>query len=227
MESKQIASKQTILNEIKYLRGMQNFLIDTRNSNRYCIMVKENLGRTAYCFSTPIYNIDTRKLVNQEFCKTKFGFVLKGSNGTVTICQNRCTFENQEGKAVVSLKDIPAIYDPQSDDQSFVTVFPTLNGLRFLVKRSRIDISVESEIVQENIRFNSSCFSIMREKFRPFLSVSTLYASNEKGFFAPVNIKHSDNGFKKYELELSHNVQDGTFFLKSIYMNRSCFRIQQ
>ena len=42
---------------------MKDYLIDQRNSNRYRVMVKESLGYTAYCFSTPIYSAYTRSLI--------------------------------------------------------------------------------------------------------------------------------------------------------------------
>ena len=204
----------TALSEIKYLRGMQDFVIDRRNSNRYLIMVKERLGHTAYCFSTPIYNADTRKLVNQEFCKTKSGYVFRGSNSIISICQNKCTFENREGKVIVSLKDTPTIQDSKSSGQSPITVTPTLNGLRFIIKGKKFDFVLKSETKQESIRFNPSCFSIMREKFRPFLSVSVLYAMDRKGTFAPVEMKYTDKGAKNYELVLSNDVQDGTLMFE-------------
>lgn len=70
-----------MLGEIKYLRKMQDFLIDTKNSNRYRIMVKEPLGHTAYCFSCPIYDIRTRKLIHTDFEKT-------GDKGTVLLSPN-------------------------------------------------------------------------------------------------------------------------------------------
>lgn len=64
----------SVLNEIKYLRGMNDFLIDSRNSNRYRVMVKEQIGYTAYCFSTPIYNLNTGKMIIPKFEKTSNGY---------------------------------------------------------------------------------------------------------------------------------------------------------
>ena len=69
----------SVLKEIKYLRGMKDFLIDKRNSNRYCILVKEPIGKTAYFFSTPIYNNITKTLVQTNFIKSKNGVLFKGS----------------------------------------------------------------------------------------------------------------------------------------------------
>ena len=37
-------TKNTVLKEIKYLRKMQEFVVDTRNSNRYQIITREHDG---------------------------------------------------------------------------------------------------------------------------------------------------------------------------------------
>lgn len=213
IESRKIRTK-TVLSEIKYLRGMEDFIIDTRNSNRYRIMVEEKLGHTAYCFSTPIYNVDTRKLIHLAFNKTELGYTFQGSNGTISVCQNRCVFENRDGKAVVILKDVPTLYGTEDHAQSPIIVLPTLNGLRFITKGKHLSILLKSETKQESIRFNPTCFSIMREKFKPFLSVSALYANDGKGTFAPVEMKYSDKGAKSYELEFFHEVQNGMFMFE-------------
>ena len=204
----------TVLSEIKYLRGMQDFVIDRRNSNRYRVMVKEQLGHTAYCFSSPIYNADTRKLIHLNFDQTKSGYTVKGSNGMISVCQNRCVLENRDGRIVVSLKDAPMTQGTKEKTQSAVTVLPTSNGLRFVVEGKTFKFLLKSEAKQNSIRFNPTCFSIMREKFKPFLSVATLYATNGKGVFSPVEMKYQDKGSQTYELELFHEVQDGTFLFE-------------
>jgi hypothetical protein len=103
----QIQQRNVALNEIKYLRGMQDFLIDPQNSNRYRIMVKESSGHTAYCFGVPIYNIHTGKLVRPSFEKTKEGYLFQGTSGTVSLCKNRFVFETKEGRAIVFIPEIP------------------------------------------------------------------------------------------------------------------------
>lgn len=201
----------TILSEIKYLRGMQEFLIDQRNSNRYRVMVKEKLGHTAYCFSTPIYNTDTRKLIRLDFTKTKSGYIFKGSNGTISVCQNRCVLEGKDGRVIIMLNNSPMVQGNKNFISSPIIVLPTLNGLRFVVNGRTLKFTLKSETKQEGIRFTPSCLSIMREKFKPFLSVSSLYASNGKGDYAPVEMKYSDKGNQTYELEFFHDIQNGRF----------------
>lgn len=174
-------------------------------------MVKEKLGHTAYCFSTPIYNADTRKLVCLDFIKIKSGYTFKGSSGTISICQNRCVLEGKDGRAIIILNEIPVIQGNKNSDSSSVTASPTLNGLRFAVNGRTLKFTIKSEAKQESICFTPSCFSVMREKFKPFLSVSALYVKDGKGMFAPVEMKYSDKGNQTYELEFFHDVQNGRF----------------
>ena len=199
----------TILKEIKYLRGMNDFLIDKRNSNRYRIMVKESIGNTAYCFSTPIYNNKTKALVQIIFEKNKNGVSFKGSNGLFSVVQNRCVFENQDGRCIVSMSDVPEIYDRQDVSKSNVFVTPTLCGLRFTVKGNRFNLQLKSQIKQDSIRFNSLCFSVMQEKFKPFLSLASLYARDEKCNVLPVEIKYQDKGNQNYDISLFHSGTSG------------------
>ena len=188
---------------------MNDFLIDKRNSNRYRVMVKEAIGHTAYCFSTPLYNNKTKQLVQPHFEKIKNGFSVKGTNGFISIIQNRYVFENHEGKCIITTSDIPHIHEENNLPQANITISPTLCGLRFTVKSNHFSLQLKSETKQESIRSNSLCFAVMREKFKPFLSLATLYALDGKGVFLPVELKYQDKGNQTYDICLFHNSVGG------------------
>lgn len=204
----------TVLNEIKHLRGMQGFLIDRRNQNRYTVVVKEDVGYTAYCFSTPIYNDSSKKLIHLGFEKTKMGYIFDGSNARMTICQNRCVLERKDGAAVITLDKSPAILGFDVAPTSNVTVIPSLNGLKFIVKGNSLRFFLKHTSRQEYIRFNPSCFTVMREAFNPFLSISALYAEDRNGTFSPVEIKYAHQGNQNYEIQLSHDIPNGQFLFE-------------
>ncbi|MBR5786598.1 MAG: hypothetical protein IKY41_07890 [Clostridia bacterium] len=201
----------SVLNEIKYLRGMNDFLIDSRNSNRYRVMVKEQIGYTAYCFSTPIYNLNTGKMIIPKFEKTSNGYYFKGTNGTISVCQNRCVFETREGRIIIFLQEKPEIKDKYNQRCSNINITPTFNGIRFVVKQNNLDLLLKSEIRQESIYFNANCFSVMSEMFKPFLSVAPLYASDGKDCFSPVAIGYQDKGNQSYKISLFHDIDNGSF----------------
>ena len=211
---RKVCKYSTVINDIKYLREMKDFLIDQKNSNRYRIVVKEPMGHTAYCFSTPIYNVDTRKLVIPKVEKNKNGYSYKGSNALVSVHQNRCVFENREGRCIVFLNESPVIKGEKRNSKSSIIIIPALNGLRFFVKGNNISLQIKSEVKQQGIRFHSTCFSVMSEKFKPFVSVACLYASDGNGTVSPVELKYKDVGNQTYELSFSHDVPTGSFFFE-------------
>lgn len=204
----------TALNEIKYLRKMQDFLIDQRNSNRYRVVVKESLGQTAYCFSTPIYNTHSRKLVRTVFEKNKNGYFFKGSCGSISIHEKRCVFETKEGRIIIFLNEVPAIQEDTKQSQCNVVIAPTLNGVRFVAKGNQLNLQLKSETKQESIRFHSTCFSVMSEEFKPFISVASLYASDGKGNFSPVQMEYQDKGNQTYDISFFHEIKDGSFLFE-------------
>lgn len=193
---------------------MQDFLIDQRNSNRYRVIVKESLGHTAYCFSTPIYNAYTRKLVRTDFEKVKNSYSLIGSNGSISIYQNRCVFETKEGRIIIFLNETPGIQGDKHQPQCSVIIAPTLNGMRFVVNGNRLNLQLKSETKQESVRFHSTCFSVMSEEFKPFLSVATLYAHDGKGSYSPVEMNYQDKGNQTYDISFFHNIKNGSFLFE-------------
>lgn len=207
-------SCNTVLNEIKYLRGMHDFLIDRRNSNRYQVVVKEPLGHTAYCFSTPIYNTHTRRLVHMAFEKSKDGYSFKGSNGSISIHQNRCVFENKNGRVVVFLSETPTVQRDNHQLHPKITVTPTLNGIRFSVNENQLHLLLKSEVRQAGVRINSTCFSVMSEEFQPFLSVAALYSQDRNGNFFPVEMSCQDTGDQTYDISLFHENKNGRFLFE-------------
>lgn len=188
---------------------MSDFIIDKRNSNRYRIVVKESVGNTAYCFSTPIYNIKTRTLVQTNFITSKVGTSFKGTNGLVSVNQNHCIFENEDGRCTIFMSETPEIYKKDTASESSLIIAPTLCGLRFTVKGNRFQLQLKSEIKQDSIRFNSLCFSVMKKQFQPFLSIASLYARDENSEVLPVEIKYLDKGNQTYDISLCHSGKNG------------------
>ena len=203
IEKQKTQQPDTVLREIKYLRGMKDFVIDRRNSNRYRVLVRETVGLTAYCFSAPIYNTSSRQLVHRNFEKIHNGYAFKGSNSTVSVCENRCVLENADGRAIILLQESPTLNGVKKATPSAVTVTPTLNGLRFSARNKNIRFLLQSEAKQESIRHTPTCFTLMKEAFKPFLSVAALYAADEKGNLFPAELSYRDKGAQTYEVELS------------------------
>lgn len=155
----------SVFSMIRSLRGGQDFTVDPNNRNRYCVLVKEPYGRTAYCFSTPIYELQSRKLVNLQFTPTEEGDVFQGSHGCITVKGNQVVLKNDNGTVYMTL--------PPN-----VQLHPTMNGVAVTATTSakkpfvKVKLRVDKPFFQ--IRANEKYFAFMQEEFRPFASLSAL-----------------------------------------------------
>ena len=76
---------RSVLKEISRLRKGKPISVDRHNSNRYRVVVQEDDGsKTAYYFSTPIYNNKTRKMVDAKFKSSDGTIYATGSNANIT-----------------------------------------------------------------------------------------------------------------------------------------------
>lgn len=199
--------RTSILEELRALRGKQELIVDPRNQNRYRILIKEPYGTTAYCFSTPVYELQSRKLVSLKFVPMEEGFVFQGSNGCMTAKGNQMEMKNDNGTVTVTF---PAgIFASQAVGLSCgnAEVRPTLNGFVVTVR------SVEKPVMKLTlrasnpflpVRANEKYFALMQEEFRPFMSVSALYARDADGTGCyPVRITYAKADDRSYTVELS------------------------
>ena len=80
---------KSVLGEISKLRKGLPIVIDYNNSNRYRVVAKEDDGsKTAYYFSTPIYNYKSRGLIDGKFHSNGGAVYAVGSNASITVFKN-------------------------------------------------------------------------------------------------------------------------------------------
>lgn len=186
------------LEEIKYLRGMCNFEVDTQNNNRYRILVKENDGQTSYCFGLPIYNIRTRKLITPKVMRRKNGYKVEGTNCSVDIIDKRCAFKS--GKDIVIFEFENQVSTSKRNE--YVQVDASLNGVRFNVNSNYIRFTVDARNIAHTIRLSKSSFSLMKDQFKPYLTIAALYSMDEKINFSPLNFRYTVIEDGIYSLEI-------------------------
>ena len=92
---------KNILEVISHLRKADDFETDRENYNRHKIVIKEPSACTAYCFGTPIYNLRNGKIVSLKFNDQKEIKKFDGSNCSVSVNKNTCSFENEKGKLIL------------------------------------------------------------------------------------------------------------------------------
>lgn len=181
---------------IRTLRGGENFTLDTENRNRYRLLVKENIGHTAYCFSTPIYNLYSGKLISLGFEKKDEKLCFEGSNSRVVVYDRSCVFENQKGKITVFFDT--SILPTNTE----FTINPIFNGLMFNVKKNRLHFRVKLENCKGDIRFNDQSLSFMCDQFVPFASISCLCAFDKEENSVPLELSFTEQGNGEFDVEI-------------------------
>lgn len=168
------------INEIAYLRGSRDFLIDTQNNNRYRIMVKEKSENISYCFSCPIYKGGDGLIINTELAEDNS---FSGTNCFIKSKEKAITVKNSTISAEILFSEK---YE----------IVPTQNGAKLVFKANTVDLSLKYSGYARDIRNGGNWFAVMTDKFTPCLSINALYGYSPKGIF-PITLAYS-------------NTQDGT-----------------
>ena len=217
---------QSILSEISKLRLGAPIVIDYRNSNRYRLVVQESNGtKTAYYFSTPIYNKKTRNLVDMKLRPNGETVSTTGSNANIMLSHN-LLMENDEGSFLMKLPQKPNLVSSQEAHCGSYTISPTTNGV--MVKCDIGDNVVSAFTVETgqpylNIRANDRCFVLMKEEFRPLVVLSCIGSLDASGsVFAPAKLEYQKITDKTYNISVSatSSLARAVLFEVNMYENK-------
>ncbi len=207
------------IDEIKYLRK-GNFTVDTDNRNRYAIVVKEAIGKTAYCFGTPIYNAISGKLVLPKFQLSHHKKTYDGSNCHIEIENNLVSFEKQQNSFKMAFDEQINIYPNKSN---YISAIPTLNGIQVVVKDSKVKFQLNADCTYSYVKANSVNVSIMKDMFLPIVSISALYALSTEGKCYPVEMQYSELSNDTYEIVLFSSHNDSSIFFEVNFYEQKLF----
>mgnify|MGYP004526970161 CR=1 FL=1 len=193
----------SVVDEIKRLRSGK-MRVDYNNNNRYCAVLDEDNGsKTAYYFTTPIYNIKTRRAIDLRFLKTDTAINFFGSNSIVTI-NNDITMQSDCGSCRVLMQEPVTYVCERKLKCGNSTMYPTTNGLMFSTASDKITFEIQTEAPIFDIRYNEKYFSVMSEKFRPFITVSCIGAADRSGnIIAPAKISYRKSEERKITATVS------------------------
>lgn len=212
--------------EVQKNRSERTFTIDYHNSNRYCLVLQEIDGsKTAYYFSTPIYNRDTRKLIDISFRLTNGNICTTGSNSQITLADS-VLMTNVEGSCSIKLPQNCDFVSSKEARCGNITLNPTVNGVVFkcAIKKNEKNcfiVNVAEPFL--NIRANDRCFALMRERFKPFVVFSCIGAADKTGdIIAPAKIEYQKLTDNKYRLEFSSTspMAEYIIFEANLYENK-------
>lgn len=208
---------KTVLREVCELRKENIFELDNKNSNRYSIVVNESDGKTAYCFSTPIYNTETKKLVYRAFEKHGEAFVFKGSNTLVTVHKNMLILKNAEGNIIIDLPNAAFDLDNGVLRSETCELTPSLNGCMICIKKKEHQIKLRLDNPFLEVRHNTKCFALMEDTFKPFVTISAIPSHNNCGKCVPSRIDYSIENVRTYNLLLSSKEGNEIYFEVNLY----------
>lgn len=209
-----------VLNEALKFREPQNIDIDNNNINRYCIIFNEADGsKTGYFFSSPIYNKNTNKLVDNAFVNIEDGFLAAGSNARITVKKNIC-LENEHGKCEVILNKNINKHSDYELTAGNDRIGLTTNGVFYKVNLSNTNVfEFEIEVSKPflTIRSNNQSFALLEDKFLPFLSVSCIGTIDEsEKVISPIKLDYQKLTDNKFKIIISSNNNLGQYMLFEI-----------
>lgn len=216
----------SILSEIIKLRKGETPVIDYSNSNRHCLIALENNGtRTAYCFSVPIYNRKTRKIVDARFHKTSGGaFKANGSNAEIT-AEKAVYINNKDGSCKIELPGEAMFESGENVRYGIADVSPTLNGILIratLAANQPYEITLSPSRPFMGVRANDRCFSLMKEEFKPFATASCMGAVDGAGrIIASCALNYQKNNDREYALTFTHSSPFGAALLFEINLHEN------
>lgn len=190
------------------------------------MVVQENNGtRTAYCFSTPIYNRKSLKLVDMRFRANGDTAYAVGSNASITLSHN-VLMENAEGSVSLELPQKPTLISPQEARSGPCVLSPTTNGVvvRCDIKsNSANSFVIETDQPYLNVKANDRYFALMKERFRPLAVLSCLGSLDASGdVVAPAKVEYQKLTDRKYEVAISAKspVAQAVLFELNLYENK-------
>ena len=202
---------KSILDEIRILRNEENLNIERNNTNRYRIVVNETDGtKTAYYFAIPIYNDETKEIVKPFFQSTQSGYEVIGSNSKTSV-DKKIRINSKTDFCQIPLPYTLLGSSPDELKYQDVSLYPTTNGIACKVlpnATGTYSFELECSIPFLNVKANSKSFSLLREKHKPFITISCIGSMDESGgIVSPAKIEYSKINDRKYKIFITASEQ--------------------
>ena len=212
----------SVLKEVQALRKRSACTVDPDNKNRHRILVTEEDGtKTSYYFSVPVYRRQDGKLVKRTFTKDERGCFFEGSHATVTIGET-VKLSNEEGTCLLSFPQALDAVTPDRAHMGNISLAPTLCGIACRVQGTAsfaFDLEVTDRTL--SVRANDKCFALMREKFRPFLTVSAIGTLQDDHVQAPLKITYMQRAAGAFRITVSPYAPTGKEMLFEVNLYES------
>lgn len=216
---------ESVLKEIISIRRNDSIIINYNNNNRYRLVLHENDGTSsAYYFSTPVYNLNTRKILDFKFKEKNNIFCAEGSNTNIVVSDSILIKKNKECLNIALSKRAKMVSSKEIrvDNSS---VFLSSNGVVIKCPTNESAISFIIDISEPflNVKSNDKYVALMKERLKPFAVFSCIGSVDETGnIISPANIYCKKISDKKYEIFISaiSPLAHSVLFEANIYENK-------
>ena len=213
----------SVLKELGRLRKGRVGTVDPENGNRYRILVKEpNGSRTSYYFSAPVYRKSDGKLVKRVFSEEAGRGSFEGSHTTVTLAE-KVKLSNDEGTCLLYFPGKLGEISSEHARWGNASLSPTLCGIACRT-HSDAPFTFDLEVPERtlDVRANDKCFALMREKFRPFVSVSAIGSLAGEHAVSPLKISYTQKAEGFFRITVSPYIptKEGMLFEINLYENK-------
>lgn len=213
---------RSVVEEIFKLRNGTPVTVDRHNGNRYRLVVSEEDGsKTAYYFSAPIYNLQSKKLIDMSFIQNSDAICAVGSHADITV-SDVLLMKNHEFGVSVKLPQRAALLSSKEVCSGAWTMYPTTNGVAIKCPAGSSFI-IETNQTHLNIRTNDRCFALMKEAFMPLFVVSCIGALDATGnVISPAKLDYQQVTDKTYRVVVSamDPLAHSVFFEMNLYENK-------
>lgn len=183
----------SLLSEILQLRDGRPLSPDVGNQNRHAVVTGEPDGsRTAFLFTTPVYNARTRRALDFRFYERNKNFFHLGSTARTVVTKDGVRLENTLGACTLSLRGEPTLCSEHELSLPDIRLYPGANGVALLCSSqptAPFHFSLSTGIPGLEVWSNDRCLALMSGKFRPFLSLSVIgTADASRTILAPAKL---------------------------------------
>lgn len=220
-----------IIKQIREIRGEENPDIVTLSGNRYQIAVREEEAMAAYLFSTPIRRANSGMLVDCRWhtrgeYKEAYGST---SDSVIRVTQNQILLDKPKRCFTLAFDPCFATFLREGREGQLVSprmrIRATTNGVMVCVKLlagQAFTARLISETHSEEVRKNSQYLSFMDRRFKPEMTISSLFFQTEDNVIRPVKLISEQIGADIYHLEWKPETAEGgtLFFEYNLYEDK-------
>ena len=195
----------TVSNTISNIGGKKTEIV---RKNRYCVVSKDD-SQKIYCFTTPVFDKESGKLVQNVFVQGDKCYEVHGSDGLVKIHQDAIHF--------IRNSEIIEIHFSEKQEFSLLSngkllkskeflIYPTFNGIlvKELIAGKQKSLLKVIDRSRRPSKCNSKYFALMKGKFEPTFTLNAMYAEDKhSSVFYNTTLSFKKQADTTYQLEIN------------------------